>query len=239
MSYFDGKRILITGASSGIGKAFALQLGEYGAFVFLVARRKDRLEEVAKSINEKTPGTAAYYATDLSKRDNIDALYSVVHETLGKIDILINNAGWGKFGAFLEMPATIVEEMMATNFFAPIYLTQKVVPQMIQRKEGDIVNIVSLAGKNPVPNGSIYAATKHAMKGFFESFFGEIRQNNIRVINVYPGSVLTEFFDVADYQPQNRERILLPEDVVSITLCALTLPRRATVSAIDIRPTNP
>ncbi len=238
MGKLEGKKILLTGASAGIGVSIAERCAAEGAMVFLTARRKDRLEQLAARINQ-SGGTAAYYQADLAQPANVDALFAVAHETLGAIDVLINNAGFGRYQPFLEMDFTIAREMFEVNFFAAAYLTQKVLRLMLDRQGGDIVNIVSLAGKNPVPNLAMYAATKYAMRGFFESLYREVRQHNIRILNLYPGTVATEFFQRSGYPEPDQKRVLQPADIAEAVVCSLHLPRTATVSDIDLRPTNP
>ncbi len=238
MGQLEGKKVLLTGASSGIGWAIAKRCAAEGATVFLTARRKERLEQLAAEIN-RAGGTAAYYQADLADSAQVDALFAVAHETLGMMDVLINNAGFGKFQPFAEMDFRIARQMFEVNFFAAAYLTQKVLRLMLDKQRGDIVNIISLAGKNPIANLAMYAATKYAMRGFFDSLYREVRQYNIRVINLYPGTVATEFFQISGYPAPDAARVLQPEDIANAVVCALTMPSTATVSDIDLRPTNP
>lgn len=159
-------------------------------------------------------------------------------ESFGRLDILINNAGVGYRGSIDEMAVGDWDRLFRTNVRGPFLLVRNAAPHMKNEGGGTIVNIASLAGKNPVPNMACYAATKWALHGFSVSIMGELRKHNIRVILVNPGSTASEFSQPTT-DPEKRERILQPDDIASVLVEALKRPDRAMVSEIDLRPTNP
>lgn len=230
---------VVTGASSGIGTAIAVELARAEASVVLAARRIDRLQEVAHRIHTETPGKAFAVQTDITNPADITSLFAQTAGTFGHADILVNNAGLGYFAPVHELDMEQVEHVLRVNLIGAIQCTQSVLPAMIERRSGTIVNILSIAAKNGVKNGSAYAAAKFALRGFAESLFMEVRQYNIRVVNICPGSVATEFFDQAGYQHPNIAKALQPDDIAKAVIAAVSLGAHANVSEIEIRPTNP
>ncbi len=229
---------LITGASQGIGRAVALRFAEAGYAVALAARRQDALQTVAAQIEKTYDVPVLVVPTDLRKPEQIAGLVSRTIEKFGKIDVLINNAGILYVKPFLEISAEEYREMMDVNLDAVFRLTQLALPHMIEQKSGAIVNIASLAGKNAVKGGTAYAASKWAIRGFAASLMLEVRQHGIRVVTVFPGSVDTPMLDNSPAPPR-RETMLQPEDVAHAVYAAVSVPPRAMISEIDIRPSNP
>jgi NADP-dependent 3-hydroxy acid dehydrogenase YdfG len=156
-------------------------------------------------------------------------------KTYGRIDIVVNNAGRGVFKPFAEMGTADFDEMWKLNMRAPFVLTKTALPHMIKQKSGAIVNIASLAGKNSFINGTGYAATKWALRGWASSLMLEVREHNIRVVTVFPGSVDTTFSSMN----KRGDKITQPEDVADAVVFAVTAPTRSMFSEIDVRPTNP
>lgn len=230
---------IVTGASSGIGRAIATTLARNGANVVLAARRADKLAEVAEEIQATTPARVLVVQTDVTQENDIRELVRTTTETFGKVDILINNAGFGYFASVLEMDMDTVDNMMNVNLRGAMMCVQHIVPGMMERRHGSIVNILSIAAKNGVKNGSAYAASKFALRGFAESLFMEVRDHDIRVVNICPGSVATEFFDRAEFAHPNIDKALRPDDIAATVLTALSLPQNANISELEIRPTNP
>lgn len=232
-----GRVCLVTGASSGIGRALALRLAEEGADLVLTARREEALHRVAALVQQRLPQSRPLVIpADLRDPAAIERLAREAQETLGPVDVLINNAGIGYFGSATELEFEHLEELWQVNVRAPILLTRAILPAMLRRQSGTLLYVASLAGKYGVKGGSAYAATKFALRGFAESLFQEVRHANIRVIVLCPGSTATDFGGAAGAR---REGILQPEDVAEVAVSVLLLPLTATVSEVELRPTNP
>lgn len=185
--------IVITGASSGIGEATARLFGEKGYRVALGARRIDRLQRLAEEINAKH-GEAFPFQVDLSRLNQLQAFTQAVLDRFGQIDILFNNAGFGRLN-WLETldPEEDIEAMLRVNLVGLIEMTQAVLPHMIQRRKGHIINMASVAGYIATPTYTVYAASKFAIRGFSESLRREVDIFGIRVSLICPGAVKTEF----------------------------------------------
>ena len=229
---------IVTGASTGIGRAVAIALGSRGASVAICARNEAKLQSVADQIRDGG-GIALQQRCDVSDENSVDRFVSRVQDEFGRVDILVNNAGIGCFAPVDELPLSSFDEMLATNVRGLFLMTRTVVPQMKQRGSGHIINVASTAAKNGVPNGSAYAGTKHAVLGISKSLMLELRDHGIRVTVVCPGSVATEFFDKAGVELKNPDAALRPEDVANSIVSALELPEGALLSDLDIRPTRP
>ena len=188
MNYYKGKTILITGASSGIGEAFANTLDKLGAKLILTARSKDKLEQMVSSMNN-----AASIPGDLSKKEFPQELYAKVNEMKLKVDILINNAGFGYSGKFLDNSMENYNEMINLNICSLTHLTHLFMKDMLENKSGGIINISSLASFQPIPFFSIYAATKAFVTSFTLSLYEEYRGKNIKILGVCPGYTKTNF----------------------------------------------
>ena len=188
MNYYKGKTILITGASSGIGEAFANTLDKLGAKLILTARSKDKLEQMVSSMNN-----AVSIPGDLSKKEFPQELYAKVNEMKLKVDILINNAGFGYSGKFLDNSMKNYNEMINLNICSLTHLTHLFMKDMLENKSGGIINISSLASFQPIPFFSIYAATKAFVTSFTLSLYEEYREKNIKILGVCPGYTKTNF----------------------------------------------
>lgn len=223
---------IVTGASKGIGKSIATTLAREGVKVVLAARNAELLAAVEKEI-QNAGGTAAAIPTDVTSENSVKNLIIETHKRFSKIDILINNAGVGVFSNVVDMKIEDYEAMMNVNLKGAFLCSRGVLPTMIKQKRGEIINIASLAGKNSFAGGSVYSATKWGLIGFARSLMLEVRDYNIRVVTICPGSVNTNFSDSARHDLQ----IIQPEDVAETVLFALTMPNRVNVSEIDIRPT--
>lgn len=233
----SGAVALITGAGRGIGRAVALTLARQGATVILTARTTKELNDVKKEI-ETAGGTAHAIRADLTKTDDVRSLFTEMNTKCNRLDILVNNAGIGKFAPVREMTTGDFEAMWALNVKAVFDCTKFALPLMEAQHQGAIVNVASLAGKNSFAGGACYSATKWALIGFSRSLMLEVREHNIRVITICPGSVDTSFSSTST-DPKRSEKILHPQDVADSIVAALLMPDRAMVSEIDIRPTNP
>lgn len=234
----NGKVALVTGAGKGIGKAIALALGSEGVHVGLVARTEKDIKSVAGELEQK--GVKASYATaDVSNRSEVEAAVAKVQSELGPVDILINNAGTATFGGFLELEPSVWEDQIRVNVFGVYYTTRAVLPQMIERQTGDIVNISSTAGKSGSAVTSAYAASKFAVFGLSESLMQEVRKHNIRVTALAPSTVVTDLAHSANLIKGDPERVMQPEDFAELIIAQLKLNRRVFVKEASIFSTNP
>jgi len=191
---YEGLRALVTGASSGIGRAFALRIAREGARVALVARRADELEELAGEIRAGG-GEAVVLPCDVADADQVSHTGARAQEAWGGIDLLVNNAGYGHHRTFLEWKLEDMERMMRVNYFGSLYFTKALLPQMVQQQRGWIVFVASVAGKIAPPDESAYAATKFAMVGLAASLSLEVEDAGVHVLTVCPGVIRTPFFD--------------------------------------------
>jgi short-subunit dehydrogenase len=196
MTEIRGKRVLITGASSGIGKALALALGKKGAVLALAARRTDRLEHVAVEIStacSHLPKPLVFYC-DVANKENVIWLVERSIERMGGIDILVNNAGIGVYGSTAKTSVSDIRRILDVNFFGAVHCILEVLPHMTKKGEGHIVNIASVAAKHGVPYLGAYGAGKAALVALSQSLRAELSGSGISVSVVYPGYTQTEFF---------------------------------------------
>lgn len=228
-----GKTALVTGASRGIGRAIALRLAALGSRILLVARDAAALTEVQQEIAAQG-GAAEIHSCDLASSSAIEAMGKSL-AAAGGCDILVNCAGIGRIGKPLhDLPVEDFDAVYATNVRAPYLLIRAVVPGMIARGAGDVVNISSLAGQGTLANGAAYAASKSALNALTYSSAEELRSHNIRVTVVAPGSVNTGF----GRSGKDTGKMLQPEDVAEVVATLLTQPRRSFVSEVRMRPTQ-
>lgn len=226
---------VITGASRGIGRSIAEHYAAEGARLVISARDESRLGEVRDGLLSKG-GEVVSVIADVSKEQDVVALIKAAIDAFGRIDILVNNAGFGIFKPVVEMKTEEFDSLFNVNIRGTFIATREALPHMIAQKDGVIINIASLAGKNAVENGAAYAATKWAMLGFAKSVMLEVRKHNIRIVTICPGSVDTDFN--GGNRP-NRDKILKSKDVAEAAVLAASLPATAMMSEIDLRPTNP
>lgn len=228
LSSFEEKTAIVTGASSGIGRALALQLAERGARVALLARRKDALDALAEEITS-FGGRALALACDVGDREQVFASFRAAEATLGPADLLINNAGYGGHRWFLEWDLDDVERMMQVNFLGAVYCTRAVLDSMVRRGSGWIVFMASVAGRIAPPRESVYAASKSALVGLASALSLEVEHVGIHVLTVCPGAVRTPFFgegDLEELPPVARRRMVAPEELAGAVLGALRRGRR-------------
>ncbi len=205
MTNFANKTVLLTGASGGIGLEMARVLGREGARLVLIARSVDRLEAVANEIRSM-PGAGAVetISADLTRAGACDEIYRKA-AGLGNIDVLINNAGVGEYGVFAEQDAGAVEQLLQLNINALTRLTRLVLPSMIARRSGRVVNIASMAGFQPFPYMTVYAASKAYVIDFSFGLYEELRGSGVGVTCICPGTTRTGFFDRGGFDHRRGE----------------------------------
>jgi short-subunit dehydrogenase len=217
------RTVLVTGASSGIGKEIARLLARRGDFPVLVARRAGPLRELTEEL-----GTGAAYPCDVTDGESVQALVEEVKQTRGRIDVLINNAGYGFFGGALDIPMSDYEGMLQTNYLGAVRMTRAVIPHMLEAGGGRIVNIASVAGLTGSPNLAAYSASKFALIGFSESLDLEYAPV-IRVGVLCPGPVQTPFFRGEDpsrfFPAPIAKRLLDPKTVAHHAIGLIDRPR--------------
>jgi len=234
----DRKEIsIVTGASRGIGRGIALRLAKEKHNVMIFGRDAGSLKEVEKELKEFEVETESF-SGDVANEKFVDESVEAIINKYGKIDHLINNAGIGIMNKVVEASMDDFKKQIDTNLYGIFNFTRAVLPSMIKRKNGSIINILSLAAKNAFVGGAMYCASKHAALGFTKSLMLEVRGYNIRVAAICPGSVDTEFSH-GTIQSKNVDKILKPEDIAEAVISVMKLPSRALISEIDIRPTNP
>ncbi|OGU29084.1 MAG: hypothetical protein A2057_09740 [Ignavibacteria bacterium GWA2_35_9] len=233
----DKELAVVTGASRGIGKAIALALADEEMDVIIFGRDVSALEKVQKEIKAKGVN-CEYFAGDVGDEKFVQMSVKKIIDVYGKIDHLVNNAGMGILKPLADSKLDELKEQVNANVYSVFNFSRAVVGDMIKRKKGSIINIVSLAGKNGFIGGTMYGATKHAVLGFTKSLMLEVREHNIRVAAVCPGSVATNFGS-GNNQKKEVEKVLASEDVAHAVLAIINLPVRALMSEIDLRPTNP
>jgi len=240
-----GKVALVTGASSGIGRATALALSRAGAKVAAGARRTDRLESLKQEI-EKAGGEAITHKLDVTKKAECDAFVETAVGKWGTVDILVNNAGLMPLSFFKNLKVAEWDQMIDVNIKGVIYCTAAAIPHMLAKKSGHIVNMSSIAGRVVFPSGSVYCATKHAVTAFSEGLRQEFStRSNIRVTCIEPGVVDTELNDtitdasLAKFVESTKQMAALKaEDIASAILFAVESPPHMNVNEITLRPTT-
>lgn len=229
-----GQVAVVTGATRGIGAAISKQLASMGATVLLAARDKAKLSEVQSQIHS-TGGTARIAQLDLLDESSISELADFVKSQHGRCDILVNNAGIGLIGKpLVETSLSDWDQMMGTNLRGPYLMIRALAPLMIAAQSGHIVNISSLAGRNPLANGAAYSASKWGLNGLTYSVAEELRAHKIRVSVIAPGSVDTGF-SVSD---KNAAKKVQPHDVARVVAMLVTQAPQSFVSEVLLRPTQ-
>ena len=228
------KVALVTGASSGLGRAFSVALAKAGVKVFLVARREEKLREAVAEI-AREGGEAAYHVADVRVVPALFDLVDVLLARYKKLDILINNAGLGYRAPLSDTKRGEIAEMIETDLAAPVYLTQAALPALIRSAPSDIVNVASIAGLEPFAEGTVYCAVKAGLVAFSRALALEVKPEGVRVSTLCVGSTDTEFFD--RFQPgTERARMLKAGDVAKAVLSVLASPPRILHGEIVLRP---
>ncbi len=238
MTDLKNKNALITGAGKGIGKAIAIALAKEGVNLILVSRTQADVDQLAIETTNLGVKSLALTA-DVSDINSINTAVEKALAEFKHIDILINNAGTGKFGNFLELEPEEWENIIKVNLMGTYYTTRAVVPNMIERKTGDIINISSTAGLNGNALTSAYSASKFAVLGLTDSLMHEMRKHNIRVTALTPSTVATDLAIDLKLTDGNPEKVMQAEDVAELIIAQLKLNRRVFIKNSSIWSTNP
>jgi 3-oxoacyl-[acyl-carrier protein] reductase len=231
----SGQVAVITGAGRGIGAAIAGSLADLGARAVLCGRTRATLETVSAAI-QNSGGQSSIMECDVTDLRSVESLAERVERTFGRVDILVNNAGIGGPGGPLhQFPPEAWDQMLNTNLRGVYYCIRSFAPLMIRARGGHIINISSIAGKNPLPNGAAYSASKWGLNGLSYSVAEELRAYNIRVSVICPGSVHTQF---SPHQGKSTEKMLQPADVAHAVAMIVTQSPQSFASEIVLRPTQ-
>jgi len=232
MSDLTGRVALVTGGTRGIGEAIVRALSSAGASVAFTGRDQSRLKKVASEIGAPVEAIRADVRDPVQAAEAVDRTVA----TLGGLDILVNNAGVGVFTSVADMSLEQWHDVLDTNLSGVFYCCHAAVPHLRQRGGGWIINISSLAGKNAVTGGAAYCASKAGLNAFSEVLMQEVRQDNIRVSYIMPGSVATGF---GYGDPNKSSWALASEDVAQVVLDLLAMPPRSLPSRVELRPSRP
>lgn len=238
MTDLKNKNALITGAGKGIGKAVAIALAKEGVNVILVARTQEEIDSVAAKARSLRVKALAITA-DVADINSVNAAVAKALAEFGTIDILINNAGIAAFGKFLELEPTDWERIIQVNLMGVYYVTRAVLPNMMERQTGDIINISSTAGLNGNALTSAYSASKFALLGLTDSLMQEMRKHNIRVTALTPSTVATDMAKELKLTDGNPEKVMQSEDIAELIIAQLKLNRRVFIKNSSIWSTNP
>jgi 3-oxoacyl-[acyl-carrier protein] reductase len=239
MESLKGKTALITGAGRGIGRASAIALAKEGVNVGLMGLTMENLEKVATELTEIGVEVSAATA-NVAELESVTHAVEHIKSDLGSIDIVINNAGIAKFGGFLDLSPEEWENIIRVNLMGVYNVTRAVLPDMIDRKTGDIINISSTAGQKGAPVTSAYSASKFAVLGLTESLMMEVRKYNIRVSALTPSTVATDLALETNLISENDpNRFMQPEDLAELMVSQLKLNRRVFVKTAGLWSTNP
>lgn len=240
------KVVIVTGASSGIGYATSIALARAGAKVAIGARRSEKLDKLKEEITKENKDSQVISKIlDVTKKENCNEFVKYVVDTWGTVDVLINNAGLMPLSFFKNLKIDEWDKMIDVNIRGVLYCTAAVIPHLLNKKSGHIINISSVAGRIVFPAGSVYCATKHAITAFSEGLRQEFSsRSNIRVTCIEPGVVATELTDtITDesltkfVESTKQMEALNAEDIANTILFALESPNHANINEILIRPT--
>lgn len=238
MESIQGKVALVTGAGRGIGKATSIALAKEGVNVALIGRTQENVDAVAKELETYGVKTVAI-AADVTNLQQIEAAVEKINATLGSIDILVNNAGISKFGKFLDLTPEEFFNIINVNVMGVYNVTRAVLPQMLERKSGEIVNISSTAGQKGAPITSAYSTSKAAIIGMSESLMMEVRKSDIRVVTLTPSTVATDMAVALNLTDGNPEKVMQPEDLAELIVTSVKLPKRVVLKTAGLWSNNP
>lgn len=220
VNYYLGRTALVTGASAGLGIEFARELASRGSNLVLVARRRERMEELARELKAAHAIDVTVISRDLSSHRAGKALMADIERRGITLDIVINNAGFGTYGPLVSEDADRIADEISVNVNALVDITRAALPGMVERDRGIIVNVASTAAFQPLSNFAVYAATKAFVLSFTEAIWGETEHTNVRALALCPGATATEFFDIAGSEAATGP-MASPADVIAEAFAAL------------------
>jgi NADP-dependent 3-hydroxy acid dehydrogenase YdfG len=233
MTRIENQVAVVTGAGRGIGRAIAVQLGKLGARVVLVARTRTDLEDTGRMIGP----SASVMPADVRKKDELQSVFDQTASALGPVDILVNAAGLGIFGPVVDYKDEDFATVIDTNLRGIFYTCRFVLPAMIERKRGHIINIASIAGKVGSATRAVYCASKFGVVGFTESLAEEVRQFGIRASIICPGST-DSGFSPSNHAGKKRDYMLQPADIAHVVSAIVMQEPNSFISEIILRPTR-
>ena len=233
---FKNKVVLITGASSGIGKQTAIEFAKLGSNIILVARTKNKLEQVENQLKQFNV-TTLVCPCDVSKKEQVENMSKIVLKKFNSVDILINNAGFAIYGSVFDLSIDEIESQMETNYFGMIYCTKNFLPLMLKQKSGHVVNVASVAASFGLPGIASYCASKFAMLGFSEGLKHELSGTGVGITVVSPIMVKTEFFDHPSFEkmPKYSPTSLNPKTVAKAIVKASSSSRLEIITPSIVR----
>ena len=235
-----GRTAVVTGSSKGIGYAIAAALARADANVVVSARHAADVDEAARRLEGAGGGRVLGVPCDVSRYDEVRRLIDTTVRELGGLDVLVNNAGFGRFAPVDEFAVEDWDGLIGTNLSGVFYCCHEAIPHLRHSGDAWIINIASLAGKNPFAGGAAYNASKFGLVGFSEALMLDVRQHGIRVNYIMPGSVDTHFSHPGGrHGPGEHDWKIQPEDIAQVVMDLLALPPRSLVSRVEIRPTKP
>jgi NAD(P)-dependent dehydrogenase (short-subunit alcohol dehydrogenase family) len=232
----DGRTAVVTGGTRGIGLAIARALLDGGLRVAIAGRSAASVERASRELSARKPAQAAGFVCDVRKHADCRRLIEGTVAAFGRLDVLVNNAGIGEFGPVADMRPEVWDDIIQTNLSGAFYCTHEAIPELRKAGNSWIINIGSLAGKNPFAGGAAYNASKFGLLGFSEALMLDVRYEGIRVSCVMPGSVATEF---SGRDATAEDWRIAPEDVARVVMDLLAFPERSLPSRVEIRPTKP
>lgn len=232
------KKAIVTGGSRGLGRATAIALAKEGTDIAITGRSETSLIETVAEL--KSYGVNAFYEVfDVGNYEEVKKGIKNFVANLGSIDILINNAGIASFGTLNEMEVEEWTSIIQVNVMGMYYVTKEVLPYLIEKNKGDIINISSMAGLNGNATTSAYSASKFAVIGLSQSLMKEVRKNNIRVCALTPSTIATDMALELGITDGNADKVVQPEDFAELIIAGLKLPRRAMLTGASLWSTNP
>lgn len=238
MENLKGKYALITGGGRGLGKATALAFAKEGIHVAVTGRNEEHLIQTVQELKEL--GVNATYSTfNIASIEETNAAILSLNQNFGTFDILVNNAGIAAFGSVIDMDPQTWTDIIQTNILGTYYVTKAVLPQLIAKNEGDIINVSSTAGLNGAATTSAYSASKFGVIGLSDSLMREVRKYNIRVCTLMPSTIASDMSKELNLTDGDPDKVLQPEDFAELIVANLKLPRRAMLKSASLWSTNP
>lgn len=229
----NGQKVLVTGGSAGIGKATAAALVAAGCKVVINGRNEESLKAAASELE------CIGIAGDVGEEADAKRIVSEAVDQLGGIDVLVNNAGFGRFGMLLDLEAHDMETVWRTNVLGAMFMGREVAKRLVEQRSGTIINIASTAATKGFAGGTAYASSKFALRGMSECWREELRRHDVRVVLINPSEVITEFASRAGLNQEASEKKLQPEEIAHAVVSAIAMESRGFVSEMTVIATNP